>query len=206
MNLFLRGYNMKTRIVYSFLLIILMHLCNAQRLSSSLGLLYIQQYPDGSNISNSALPNAEGKISYSFINAEYFKMKADIGVATHNFSLKDISENRTYGYFRAEPFASLSVMGCLHGESSFLVNSVYAGVRAGFFNQWNFNPSWHVGLISKPLGNVRLYAQFSKLLYYSIPNNNYLLFDFIENYYPLGNERWSITAGVQFGFEKKKEE
>jgi hypothetical protein len=43
-------------------------------------------------------------------------------------------------------------------------------------------------------------------LYYSIPNNNYLLFDFIENYYPLGNERWSITAGVQLGFEKKKEE
>ena len=179
---------------------------SAQKLSYSCGFNYIFQYPDGSNISNSALPNAEGKISYSFINAEYFKMKADIGVATHNFSLKDISENRTYGYFRAEPFASLSVMGCLHGESSFLVNSVYAGVRAGFFNQWNFNPSWHVGLISKPLGNVRLYAQFSKLLYYSIPNNNYLLFDFIENYYPLGNERWSITAGVQFGFEKKKEE
>jgi len=194
-----------------FTLIILMlasQICLAQlgRISFFAGFSYLNQYPDGSNISNSALPNAEGKISYSFINAEYFKMNAGIGVATHNFSLKDISENKTYGYFRAEPFASLSVMGCLPEESSFPINSVYAGVRAGFFNQWNFNPSWQAGLVSKPFGKIRFYAQFSKLLYYSIPDNNYLIFDFADNFYPLGNERWSITAGVQVGFGKKKEE
>ncbi|HBG71980.1 MAG: hypothetical protein A2W93_05350 [Bacteroidetes bacterium GWF2_43_63] len=178
---------------------------SAQKLSYSCGFSYIFQYPNGPNISNNALPNAEGKISYSFINAEYLKINAGIGVATHNFLLKDISENRTYSYFRAEPFASLSIIGCLSEENNFLVHGIYAGVRAGFFNQWNFNPSWQAGLISKPFGKVRFYMQFSKLLYYSIPDNNYLLFDFKDNYYPLGNERWSITAGVQFGFRKKKE-
>ena len=33
----------------------------------------------------------------------------------------------------------------------------------------------------------------------------YLLFDFTDNFYPLGNERWSITAGVQFGIGRKME-
>ncbi|HPF00362.1 MAG TPA: hypothetical protein PKY63_06820 [Bacteroidales bacterium] len=195
---------MKTKVLFSVLLFFLMQLCFAQRLSSSFGLLYIIQYPDGRNISNSALPNAEGKISYSFFNATHLKMNVGVGVATHNFLLKDISENQTYGYLRAEPFASLSLMGCLSEESDFPIHGIYAGIRAGFFNQWNFNPSWQVGLISKPFGKVQFYAQFSKMLCYSIPDNNYLLFDFTDNYYPLGNERWSITAGVQFGFGRKK--
>ncbi|MGD9494466.1 MAG: hypothetical protein AB7V36_14065 [Bacteroidales bacterium] len=179
---------------------------NAQKLSLSAGYNHTVQYPNGTNISNNALPNVEGKTTYSFLNTKYFKMNVGMGVATHNFLLKDISENQTYGYLRAEPFASLSLMGCLSEESDFPIHGIYAGIRAGFFNQWNFNPSWQVGLISKPFGKVRLYAQFSKLLYYSIPDNNFLLFDFTDNYYPLGNERWSITAGVQFGFGKNKEE
>jgi len=177
----------------------------SQNTHYSIGISYIQQYPDGPYISNSALPNAEANISYSFINATHFKMNSGMGITTHNFSLKDISENMTYSYFRVEPFASLSISGCLSKESTFPVHRIYAGVRAGFFNQWNFNPSWHVGLISKTFGKVQFYAQFSKLLYYSIPDNNYLLFDFTDNFYPLGNERWSITAGVQFGIGRKKE-
>ena len=196
---------MKSKFLFSALLLFLMQVSIAQRLSTSFGISYIQQYPDGSNISNSALPNAEANISYSFINATHFKMNSGMGITTHNFSLKDISENKTYSYFRVEPFASLSISGCLSKESTFPVNRIYAGVRAGFFNQWNFNPSWQVGLISKPFGKVRLYAQFSKMLYYSIPDNNYLLFDFTDNFYPLGNERWSITAGVQFGIGRKME-
>jgi hypothetical protein len=196
---------MKSKFLFSALLLFLMQVSIAQRFSTSFGMMYIIQYPNGPNISNSALPNVEGKITYSFLNAKYFKMNTGIGVATHNFLLKDISENQTYGYLRAEPYASLSLMGCLSEESDFPIHGIFTGVRAGFFNQWNFNPSWQVGLISKPLGKVRLYAQFSKLLYYSIPDNNFLLFDFTDNYYPLGNERWSITAGVQFGFGRKKE-
>ncbi len=177
---------------------------NAQRFSVFTGFSYIQQYPNGPNISNSALPNAEAEISYTFINANHCKMNVGMGVATHNFSLKDISENKRYSYLRAEHFASLSLMGCLSEENDFPIHGLFAGVRGGFFNQWNFNPSWQVGLLSRPFGKIKFYAQFSKLLYYSIPDNNYLLFDFEDNYYPLGNERWSITAGVQFGLGKKK--
>lgn len=190
--------------LFCFVILCLFLSSNAQKLSLSAGYNHAVQYPNGPNISNSALPNAEAKIFYSFINTMHFKMNAGIGVATHNFLLKDISENRTYSYLRAEPFASLSIIGCLSEESNFPVYAIYAGVRAGFFNQWNFNPSWQAGLISKPLGKVRLYTQFSKLLYYSVPYNSFL-FNFKDNYYPLGNERWSITAGVQFGFGKKNE-
>ncbi len=178
----------------------------AQRFSLSTGLAYIQQYPDGPHILNYPLPNAEGKVSFSFVNAECFKMCLGIGVATHNFGLKKVNADFERTYFRAEPFLSLSVIGCLPETNNTPLQCIYIGARGGVYNQWNFNPSWQTGIISKAYGKIRIYAQFSKLLVYSFPSNYLFKFDYIENYYPLGNERWSITAGIILNICKQKKE
>lgn len=175
----------------------------AQRFSLSTGLTYIQQYPDGPNILNYPLPNAEGKVSFSFVNAECFKMCLGIGIATHNFGLKVAHGKTNQAYFRAEPFLSISVIGCLPEINNIPLHSIYIGARGGFYNQWNFNPSWQTGIISKAYGKIRIYAQFSKLLVYSFPSDYLFKFDYIENYYPLGNERWSITAGIYLKLRKQ---
>ena len=168
----------------------------AQRFSAHTGFSYIQQYPDGPNIRNNFFPNFEGNISYAFVNTKYVKVNTGLGVATHNFGLHDISGNRNYYYLRLEPFGLLSVQGNLSEENNFIVHGFYAGFKAGFYNQWCFNPSWQAGLVSKQFGKFSYYLQFSQLFYYKIPDNNFLLFDYTDNYYPLGNERWSISAGV----------
>jgi hypothetical protein len=50
--------------------------------------------------------------------------------------------------------------------------------------------------------------KWSTPLFYCFPDQDLWAkpVDMDDYYYPLGNERWSITAGVQLGFEKKKEE
>lgn len=178
---------------------------NAQNFFANTGFSYIQQYPDGPNIRNNFFPNVEGNVSYAFVNAKYLKVSTGLGLATHNFGLHDVEDDRTYNYLRLEPYGQLSVQGNLSEENSFLVHGLYARFKAGFYNQWCFNPSWQAGIVSKPFGKFSYYLQFSKLFYYKIPDNNFLLFDYTNNYYPLGNERWSITAGVVWKFFGKKE-
>ena len=190
------GYSMKLSFIFIIALFCSALMSNAQHFSANTGFTYIQQYPDGSNIRNNFFPNMEGGASFAFVNAKFLKVSTGLGVTTHNFGLHDVENDRTYNYLRLEPYGQLSVQGNLSEENTFVVHGIYARFKAGFYNQWCFNPSWQAGLVSKSFGKFSYYVQFTKLFYYKIPDNNFLLFDYTNNYYPLGNERWSITAGV----------
>ena len=167
------------------------------------GSTYTQSFPDGRHIKNYQLTNIDANISLALINKEHFKLIVCLGAASHNFGLKDISEDKFYTYFRIEEYSNLTTQFELSETNIFPIRGFYLSIRAGLYNQWCFIPSWQMGLLSKPYRKMQFFVQFNDMFYYKVPDDNYLLFDFTDNFYPLGNERWSITAGVVFKLGKK---
>ncbi len=197
---------MKNAISIIFLMLSLGLYSQNRSCYSFTGVTYNQQYPNGSYIKNLYIPNIETGVEYRINQNHVFGIMPDAGLSTHNFGLTRYSDNYSKIYLRVAPFAGLNILADFDkNNENKLLKSIWFGPRLAFFNRFCPNAFFNAG-VNFHLCNHNFYIKWSTPLFYCFPDQNLWAkpVDMDDNYYPLGNERWSITAGVQFGLGKKK--
>jgi len=198
------------KIIILFISLMPFVLCsqNESRFKWKLGFTYNQQYPNGTYIKNLYVPNIETGVEYRICKDHFFGLCPEAGLSTHNFGLTRYSDKYSKVYLRVAPYAGLKLLADFDkNNEGKIFQSVWVGSRMTFFNRFSPNAFFDAG-ISFYLWNHNFYMKWSTPLFYCFPDQDLWAkpVDMDDYYYPLGNERWSITAGVQLGFEKKKEE
>ena len=171
---------------------------NESRFSFNTGITYNQQYPNGTYIGNYWLPNIEAGLQYRILASHLLGMKPEIGISTHNFGLTRYSDDYTKTYFRFAPYAGFNLLADFDKDDEGRVfQSFWCGTRLEFYNRFSSNAFFNAGL-GFHIGKYDLYLKWSKSLFYTFPDQDLWAkpVDMDDYYYPLGNERWSITAGV----------
>ncbi len=175
--------------------------------SVNAGLLYSVQFPNGNYIKNFYIPNIEGGVQYRILKSHFFGLKPEMGFSTHNFGLTRFSDHYTKLYLRLAPYVGLNLLADFDkGGDGRIFQSLWCGARLEFYNRFSPNAFFNAGLNLSLLKN-NFYVKWSTPLFYSFPDQNLWAkpVDMDDYFYPLGNERWSITAGVQINLQKKKE-
>jgi len=183
--------------------------CFAQSelLKWTFGASYNQQYPNGTYIKNYHVPNIEVGVGFRINRSHVFGLMPDVGLSTHNFGLTRNSDNYSKIYLRVAPYAGLKALVYFDkNKEGKLFQIGWVGSRLAFYNRFSPNAFFDAG-ISVCLWNHDFYLKWSTPLFYCFPDQNLWAkpVDMDNYFYPLGNERWSITAGVQFDFGKKRE-
>lgn len=184
-------------------------ICSAQseRVFGSFGLSYNQLYPNGTYIKNLYIPNIEAGVKYRIYKDHFIGICPEAGLSTHNFGLTRYSHDYSKIYLRMAPSAGLKILADFDkNNEGKIFQSVWVGSRLAFYNRFSPNAFFDAG-ISICLWNHDFYLKWSTPLFYCYPDQDLWAkpVDMDDYYYPLGNERWSITAGVQFDLGRKKE-
>ena len=198
-----------SKIVIAILCICCYLICSAQsdRVFGSFGLSYNQLYPNGTYIKNLYIPNIETGVEYRICKDHFFGISPEAGLSTHNFGLTRYSDNYSKTYLRMAPYAGLKILADFDkNNEGKIFQSVWLGSRLAFYNCFSPNAFFNAGINFSLLKN-NFYLKWSTPLFYSFPDQDLWAkpVDMDDYFYPLGNERWSITAGVQFGIGRKKE-
>ena len=198
--------------------------------SLSGGIIYRQLYPDGEFVKNSNLPNYDFRWRIEVFPEKAWRISVQPGFFSRLYSLHDEMYDNTYTSKRYLcPAISINIEKHFSFRNSTYKWGLFGGAtitnlyengvtwRSFKWLDWvDFTPlSYYLqfGGIYKINESLTCYAQFN---YPWIRNLNYLPVNaglgsgntpgaYLSTP-TLGNERWSITAGVQLGFEKKKEE
>ncbi|KAF5028359.1 hypothetical protein DSECCO2_659870 [anaerobic digester metagenome] len=198
--------------------------------SMSVGIIYRQLYPDGEYVKNSNLPNFDFRWRIEIFPEKEWRISVQPGVFSRLYSLHDEMYDNSFTskrYFCPAVSVNLEKhfinsnetdKWCLFGGAT-ITNLYENGVEWRSFKwlEWvDFTPlSYYLQFGGKYQINEK-FSCYAQLNYPWIRNLNYLPVNAglgsgnTSGAYlstpTLGNERWSITAGVQFGFGKKKEE
>lgn len=171
------------------------------------GVFYNQQYPNGTYIKNLYIPNIETGVEYRICKDHFFGISPEAGLSTHNFGLTRYSDDYSKIYLRMAPYAGLKILADFDkNNEGKTFQSVWVGSRLAFYNCFSPNAFFNAGINFSLLKN-NFYLKWSTPLFYSFPDQDLWAkpVDMDDYFYPLGNERWSITAGVRFGIGKKNE-
>ena len=197
---------MDIKVFLLFLLVPSILYSQESKLEFASGIRYNQQYPNGTYIRNLYIPNIETGVGFRINRNQVFGIMPELGLSTHNFGLTRYSDNYSKVYLRVAPYAGLKILADFDkNDENKLLQSLWLGSRLAFYNRFSPNAFFDAG-ISICLWNIDFYLKWSTPLFYSFPDQDLWAkpVDMDDYYYPLGNERWSITAGVQFGIGKKK--
>ncbi len=189
---------MNIKIGLLLLLVPLMLYSQENKLECALGVSYNNQYPNGTYIGNYWLPNIEAGLQYRILASHFFGIKPEIGITTHNFGLTRYSDDYTKAYFRFAPYTGFNLLADFDkNDEGRVFQSFWCGTRLEFYNRFSPNAFFNAGL-GFYIGKYDLYLKWSKSLFYTFPDQDLWAkpVDMDDYYYPLGNERWSISAGV----------
>jgi hypothetical protein len=198
--------------------------------SATVGLMYRQLYSNGVYVKNMNLPNFDLRWRVEFFHEKKIRISLQPGVFSRLYTIRDEMYDNTYTSKRYLcPAISINIEKHFSFRNSTYKWGLFGGAtitnlyengvtwRSFKWLDWvDFTPlSYYLqfGGIYKINESLTCYAQFN---YPWIRNLNYLPVNaglgsgntpgaYLSTP-TLGNERWSITAGVQLGFEKKKEE
>jgi len=192
--------------------------------SFSIGLHYRQLYPDGEHVKNSTLPNYDIRWRVEFFPQKIWRISLQPGFFSRLYSLHDKMYDNSFSSKRFIcPAISMNFERHFKKNEEGCLWSVYAG---GTISNLVKDPEWQrmQWLDLRPFsyylqagGKYKYSEKFSFFAQFNYPwirNLDYLPINaglgsgntpgaFLSTP-TLGNERWSITAGVQFGFGKKK--
>jgi len=193
--------------------------------SLSGGIIYRQLYPDGEYVKKSNLPNFDFRWRIEIFPGKAWRLSVQPGVFSRLYSLHDEMYDNSFTSKRYMcPAISVNVekhFRCAGSERFFW--SLYAGITPANISkekEWIFNCTYfpRTSLYFQGGGmyhfsqRLSIYAQLNAPLIrnmYGLPINAGLGSGNTPGAYlstpTLGNERWSITAGVQFGIGRKKE-
>ena len=196
--------------------------------SATVGFMYRQLYPDGAYVKNLNLPNFDLRWNAEFFHEKKIRMSVQPGFFSRLYSLHDDMYDNSYTSKRYLcpaitvniekhfNYSNTTDRWCLYVGAT-IANLYENGVEWRSFKwlDWvDFTPlSYYLQFGGQYRINEKLscYVQFN---YPWIRNLNCLPVNaglgsgntpgaYLSTP-TLGNERWSITAGVQFGFGKKK--
>lgn len=197
--------------------------------SLSIGMQYRKLYPDGEYVKNTNLPNYDFRWRIEIFHEKAWRISIQPGVFSILYSLHDEMYDNSFTSKRLLcPSISLNFEKHFKNKEGLYKWDVFGG--ASIANLYENGVAWRsfkwldwidftpfsyylqIGGMYRFNENLAAYTQFNLPW---IRNLNYLPINVglgsnnTSGAYlstpTLGNERWSITAGVQFGFGRKKE-